>query len=141
VVTPHRAQQGLIIAKLQALFPTVDPGLIREAVDTVERFQGGQRDVILASMAVGDADTIAQEEEFLGNLNRFNVLVSRARSKVVVLCTQELLDHLPAELAVLQGSRLLKAYCGCFGGNELALSLPSAAPGGGSSMVAGTLRW
>lgn len=141
VVTPHRAQQGLIIAKLQAMFPAVDPVLIREAVDTVERFQGGQRDVILASMAVGDADTIAQEEEFLGNLNRFNVLVSRARSKVVVLCTQEMLDHLPAELEVLQGSRLLKAYCGCFGGNEMTLPLPGVAPGGGPLTVAGTLRW
>lgn len=141
VVTPHRAQQGLIIAKLQSLFPAVDPYLIRDAVDTVERFQGGQRDVIFASMAVGDPDTIAQEEEFLGSLNRFNVLVSRARAKIVVLCSQELMDHLPAELEVLQGSRLLKAYCGCFGGSEIPLSVPSIVPSGTVEFVQGTLRW
>jgi hypothetical protein len=40
VVTPHRAQPGLIVQRLQDLFrPTrVEPGLVRGAVDTVERF-------------------------------------------------------------------------------------------------------
>ena len=51
VVTPHRAQQGLIISSLQEVFAGtgVAPDLIRSAVDTVERFQGQERDVIIAS--------------------------------------------------------------------------------------------
>jgi DNA replication ATP-dependent helicase Dna2 len=52
VVTPHRAQQGLIIGRLQQIFPDDYPGLIRGAVDTVERFQGQERDVIVASFAL-----------------------------------------------------------------------------------------
>src|SRR5690606_10987158 len=40
VVTPHRAQQALVVSGLQRLFGTVaPPGAIRESVDTVERFQ------------------------------------------------------------------------------------------------------
>jgi len=139
VVTPHRAQQGLIISRLEQVFPDVEPTFIRDAVDTVERFQGGQREHIFASMAVGDPDMVAQEEEFLGSLNRFNVMVSRARVKVVTFCSQELLDHLPADLDVLDGSRLLKAYCGMFGGNERPLALPGSPDG--TQVIRGTLLW
>ncbi len=43
VVTPHRAQRAQVLAALEGMFPDVDPALIDGAVDTVERFQGGQR--------------------------------------------------------------------------------------------------
>ena len=45
IVTPHRAQQALIAAKLQQVFGPLGASnqLIRDAVDTVERFQGQQR--------------------------------------------------------------------------------------------------
>jgi DNA replication ATP-dependent helicase Dna2 len=39
IVTPHRAQQALIVSRLQSMFPN-DSQFIRSAVDTVERFQG-----------------------------------------------------------------------------------------------------
>ena len=80
VVTPHRAQQGLIVARLQQVFGATGAlaDAIRDAVDTVERFQGQQRDVIIASFALGDPDQIAEEDEFLMSLNRFNVMASRA---------------------------------------------------------------
>jgi hypothetical protein len=58
VVTPHRAQQGLIIGRLQQHFPDNDPVLIKGAVDTVERFWGQERHVIVASYALGDPDAI-----------------------------------------------------------------------------------
>ncbi|OWK45585.1 Superfamily I DNA and RNA helicases and helicase subunits-like protein [Fimbriiglobus ruber] len=87
---------------------------IRGAVDTVERFQGQQRDVIIASFAVGDPDAIADEEEFLMSLRRFNVMASRARAKLVVLVSREVVDHLAAELEVLRDSRLLKVFAESF---------------------------
>ena len=117
IVAPHRAQISAITSRLLQVFNQGhDSNYIRGAVDTVERFQGQQRDVIIASFGVGDPDVIASEDEFLYNLNRFNVMVSRARAKLVVLVTQGLLDHLPNALEVVEQSRLVKyfaeGYCG-----------------------------
>ena len=89
-------------------------GADRGAVDTVERFQGQQRDVILASFALGDPDAIFDEDEFLLSLNRFNVLASRARAKLIVLVSQEIVDHLAGDLDTLHESRLLKLYANSF---------------------------
>lgn len=115
VVTPHRAQMAKIIVRLQQIFPDHPSKLIRSAVDTVERFQGQERDVIIASFGVGDPDIIGSEQEFLYNLNRFNVLTSRARAKLIVFVTRPLLDHLADDIDILKESRLLKqfaeAYC------------------------------
>lgn len=116
VVTPHRAHKALVVSKLQALFePLGDDGrLIRDAVNTVERFQGQQRDVIIASYALGDPDAIADEDEFLLSLNRFNVMASRPRAKLVVLASQEVINHLPGDLEVMRDSRLLKYFAETF---------------------------
>lgn len=125
VVTPHRAQQGLIVGRLQQVLghPDVPPSLIRDAVDTVERFQGQQRDVIVASFALGDPDAIQDEEEFLMSLNRFNVLASRARAKLIVLVSWEVVDHLASEIDILRASSLLKAYVNSFCGTSQAVQL------------------
>lgn len=119
VVTPHRAQQGLIVSRLQSLFTGsgVPSSVIRGAVDTVERFQGQQRDVIIASFALGDPDAIQDEDEFLLSLNRFNVMASRARAKLVVLVSQQVVDHLSGDLDTLRGSYLLKSFVESFCGN------------------------
>ncbi|QXD15800.1 AAA family ATPase [Rhodocaloribacter litoris] len=114
VVTPHRAQMGKIVARLQAAFPDHDPGLIWGAVDTVERFQGQQRDVIVASFGLGDPDLIRAEDEFLYSLNRFNVMASRARAKLIVFTTRSLVDHLSNDADVLEESRLLKNFAESF---------------------------
>lgn len=110
VVTPHRAQMSKIVSRLQAIFPHHDPSIIWSAVDTVERFQGQQRDVIIASFGLGDADLIRSEDEFLYSLNRFNVMASRARAKLIVLLTRALVDHLADDSSILEESRLLKHY-------------------------------
>ena len=110
IVVPHRAQMGLIVAQLQSMFPDEPPDLIRGAVDTVERFQGQQRDIILASFGIGDPDVIASEEEFLYNLRRFNVMASRARAKLVVFLTESLIEHLSNDQDVLAESLLVKRF-------------------------------
>jgi hypothetical protein len=123
VVTPHRAQMGKIVARLQAIFPTHDPTVIWSAVDTVERFQGQQRDVIIASFGLGDPDLIRAEEEFLYSLNRFNVMASRARAKLIVFTTRSLLDHLADDADVLKESRLLKNFAESFCQNPIPVTL------------------
>jgi DNA replication ATP-dependent helicase Dna2 len=116
VVTPHRAQQGLIVQRLQQVFaPTgVAASVLRDAVDTVERFQGQQRDMMVASFALGDPDVIRDEDEFLLQLNRFNVMASRARAKLVVLVTDEVAKHLSGDLDTLRSSGLLKTFVSSF---------------------------
>ena len=115
VVTPHRAQMGKVVGRLQRVFPDHDSSAIWSAIDTVERFQGQQRDVIVGSFGLGDPDLIRAEDEFLYSLNRFNVMASRARAKLIVLSTRSLVDHLADDVEVLEESRLLKnfaeSYC------------------------------
>lgn len=142
VVTPHRAQQGLIVTRLQQVFNATGQMAenIRDAVDTVERFQGQQRDVIIASYTLGDPDQIAEEEEFIMSLNRFNVIASRARAKLVLLVSQEVISHLARDAEVLRESRLLKVYAEMFCSNSRPMNLghvdfTTVRP------VPGTFRW
>ncbi|MBI5531782.1 MAG: AAA family ATPase [Deltaproteobacteria bacterium] len=143
VVTPHRAQQGLIVTRLLQVFGASGTlaEAIRESVDTVERFQGQQRDVIIASYTLGDPDQIAEEDEFLMSLNRFNVIASRARAKLVVLVSQEIIGHLAHDIEVLRDSRLLKLYAEGFCNNSRPMSLGHIEPGSASHSVSGTFRW
>lgn len=142
VVTPHRAQQGLIVSRLQQLFVPggVLPAAIRGAVDTVERFQGQQRDVIIASFALGDPDAIGEEDEFLMSLRRFNVMASRARAKLIVLVSREVVDHLAAELEVLRDSRLLKVFVESFCGGHRPMTL-GYLQGGATELRPGEFRY
>ena len=140
IVTPHRAQMSRIKALLQSVFPGVPPDLIDSAVDTVERYQGQERTVILASMAVGDPDAIAMEEEFLFNLQRFNVTTSRARAKVIVILDDELWQYLPNQADILHGANLLKRYAGSALPNRQQLVLDMVVSGG-VEQFQGEIRW
>ncbi|MDX1121826.1 AAA family ATPase [Sinorhizobium medicae] len=126
IVTPHRAQQSGVIEFLeQALQP--DPATFEEiirSVDTVERFQGQEKLVMFASFGLGDGDQIALEEEFLYDLNRFNVIVSRAKTKMVVIMSRRLVDYLPHDLRALRDSRLLKDFAGGYLRRSTPLSFP-----------------
>ena len=140
IVTPHRAQQALVTTRLQHVFPTHNPTLIRRAVDTVERFQGQQRDIMIATFALGDPDAIGSEEEFLLSLNRFNVMASRTRAKLIVLISREVVDHLASDMTVLRESGLLKSFVETFCNHTQAMTLPYLR---GTTVVnvPGELRW
>jgi superfamily I DNA and/or RNA helicase len=90
VVTPYRAQAALIRRRLAS-----NPELGAIPVDTVERFQGDERDAILVSL-VG-----ARPTGHLAHPNRLNVTLTRARRKLVVFGDVAGLsaDPLLAELA------------------------------------------
>lgn len=110
IVTPHKAQKALVLMELRNLFPTVAPDIIFEAVDTVERFQGGERQTIIVSFGVGDTDIIAGEEAFLLQMERTNVAVSRAKAKSIVLMPKALAYHLPSDEKVAKTSKAIKSY-------------------------------
>jgi hypothetical protein len=125
VVTPHRAQQAAVLDRLDASLPSsVDRASLYGAVDTVERFQGQEKAVMIASFGLGDVDQIAAEEEFLYSLNRFNVIASRAKAKLIVIMSRRLVDHLPRDRQALEGSRLLKRYATGFLRQSSAVVIP-----------------
>lgn len=138
VVTPHKAQEASIVGHLQQHSEgQAENEVIRDAVDTVERFQGQQRDVIVASYAVSDPDLIDDEDEFLHGKHRFNVLQSRARAKVIVLVSEELIQHLSSDVEILEESALLKEYAMIFCNESESFDIQ--VPGGESRSV--TVRY
>ena len=112
VVTPHRAQRAAVVTLLQrALRPAGVPAhLIDDAVDTVERFQGGERALILVSFGLGDPDLIQHEESFLFQKERINVAVTRAKAKVVLFVTRDLSFHLPDDPIIIAASKAIKNF-------------------------------
>ncbi len=82
VVTPFRSQVALIRA---ALGKAGLKGSDCPLVDTVERLQGQDVRLIILSFSVTDPDYYRSVQHFLQNPNRLNVMVSRAKEKVVIL--------------------------------------------------------
>jgi hypothetical protein len=126
VVTPHKAQRALVLAELARLFPAVTYDKIQEAVDTVERFQGGQRHTIIVSYGVGDVDVIQGEEEFLLQMERTNVAVSRAMAKCIVIMPKSLAYHLPSDNKVSKTASALKSYLEEFCSNRATHAVAAA---------------
>lgn len=91
IVVPHNAQK----AALRQRFPALDAA---GAIDTVERFQGGERDVIIVAATASDPSYILAEAAFLLNLNRLNVAFSRPRLKLIVVAARTLFRFLCRDL-------------------------------------------
>jgi predicted RecB family nuclease len=85
VVAPYNAHVARIEGALEARFGD------RGRVGTVDKFQGQEGVAAVYSMATSSPDEIPRGIEFLYNLNRFNVAVSRARGLSILVCSPELL--------------------------------------------------
>ncbi|MBX0328599.1 ATP-binding protein [Oscillochloris sp. ZM17-4] len=89
VVVPHRAQRAALKAALPGLMDDLlDGGLDDSAVDTVERFQGGERTAILVSATESDRDYLRSAGEFLLDPRRLNVALSRAKQKLILVASR-----------------------------------------------------
>jgi uncharacterized protein len=78
------------------------------AIDTVDRFQGSERDVIILSGTVSDPDYIRKETEFILSPNRLNVAVSRMKKKLIVIVSESLIEFIPSDAEDYDNARLLK---------------------------------
>lgn len=93
IITPWRAQIAQLRETLAAA--GLDPDGI--TIDTVERYQGGARDIILISCCV---HSIAQLNNLVnlsgeGVDRKLNVALTRAREQVIVLGNPEVLREDP----------------------------------------------
>ncbi len=90
VITPHNAQKGLLKNMLSE-------GCQNARVDTVERYQGGEADFIIISSTVSDPDYVRSESDFLLNLNRINVAISRMKKKLVIIASRSIFEFMPQD--------------------------------------------
>jgi len=110
IVVPHRAQR----AALQQAFPELcimDPasGLpVRSAIDTVERFQGGERTVILVSATESDRAYLLASSQFLLDPRRLTVALSRAKRKMILVASRSIFSLLSPDEETFANALLWK---------------------------------
>lgn len=91
VVTPFRKQVNAIRNAFKFLRWLEED---RPLVDTVERLQGQDVEMIILSFAVSDNAYFNKIKDFLLNRNRLNVMISRAKTKVVILASEVVKNEL-----------------------------------------------
>lgn len=108
VVTPHNAQRGRVQSMLQERgYQAAGESLAEKdstgeevqdiQIETVNRFQGGEREMMVVNATVSNPNYIAAEEKFLLTENRINVSFTRHRDLLVVLAPEALLGYLPED--------------------------------------------
>ena len=106
IVTPHRGQRGMLKRRLESYLGPTGPVYV---IDTVERLQGGQRQTIIVSATESDPSAISTNAEFILDLRRSNVAFSRAKMRLIVVCSEFLLDYIPAEFENYESTLLWKS--------------------------------
>jgi len=76
-------------------------------VDTVERVQGAERNVILFGMTASDPDHLASA--FLNSPHRLNVAMTRARTKLIVIGSRAFFYAIPDSENMLKKNSCFKA--------------------------------
>jgi hypothetical protein len=110
VVVPHRAQRAAMQEDLP-LLSKYDPAtgaMLLSAIDTVERFQGGERDVILIGATESDRGYLLMSGDFLLNPQRLTVALSRARLKLVLIAARSVFELFSAEEETFAHAQLWK---------------------------------
>lgn len=97
IIAPFRAQVRLVRYELERR------GLFHDdlVVDTTERMQGQEREVLVLSLAASDRDYLEAQAEFFYEPGRLNVALTRARSKCIVVASRHAFRARPMELAEL----------------------------------------
>ena len=89
ILAPFRAQVRLIKAALEQRIS--DEKTVKKIfVDTVERIQGQERDVVLISLTTSDLKMAAEKAEFFFKPQRLNVAITRAKMKRITLGSSNL---------------------------------------------------
>src|SRR5439155_18555232 len=84
VITPFRDQADALESALLAAFPVEEVERLGLRTGTVHAFQGSEADTVLVSLGLADADPPARQR-FVADANLFNVMVTRARIRILVV--------------------------------------------------------
>jgi len=113
VVVPHRMQRSAIRALLKPFVKTT--ALFAElsevpGIDTVERYQGSERQVMIVSATESDVAYIRSNEQFLFDIRRLNVALSRAQVKVILIASHQVLSYIARDQQMALQSQMWKNY-------------------------------
>ncbi len=109
VVVPHRAQRASLQEALPQLNVFDETGNLRlSAVDTVERFQGGEREVILVSATESQPEYILAAGTFLLDPRRLTVAISRAKHKMILVASRSVFTLFNPDEEVFANAQLWK---------------------------------
>jgi hypothetical protein len=134
IVAPHNAQ-GRLIAR--SIYDRLTAGegrvtrltdrdlmtALRATIYSVEKFQGSDRTFIIGSVALSSRDQLSAEEAFIYDINRFNVLTSRAKQKMLLLCSESFLDYIPRDRDVFAYAARVRQFAYGFCNVEQELSV------------------
>jgi hypothetical protein len=84
VVSPFRAQADALEAALLAAYPVAELERLGLRVGTVHAFQGSEAHTVVAVLGLVDDDSPARVR-FVSDPNLFNVLVTRARQRMIIV--------------------------------------------------------
>lgn len=91
VISPYKEQLYQLKEQLQHT-PALQPYLAKISVNTIDSFQGQERDIVYISMTRSNSDGVIG---FLNDTRRMNVAMTRARKKLVVVGDSATLSRFP----------------------------------------------
>lgn len=91
VISPYKQQIYLLKEQLQHA-PELQPYTHRISVNTIDSFQGQERDIVYISMTRSNTES---NIGFLSDIRRMNVAMTRARKKLVIIGDSGTLSQLP----------------------------------------------
>lgn len=112
IITPYRHQIAMIRAELYKLH--IQP-LLDLTIDTVERFQGSQRDIIIYSCCINTpfqlefiSNTIQDGDQIIDR--KLNVVLTRARKQLFIIGNPKYLNQNPLYQALIHHIRKKDGY-------------------------------
>jgi superfamily I DNA and/or RNA helicase len=106
VISPYKEQIGLLKEQL-AHNAVLQPFVTKISVNTIDSFQGQERDIVYISMTRSNPEG---EIGFLSDIRRMNVAMTRARKKLVIIGDSATLSNLPFYSDFISYAEALGAY-------------------------------
>lgn len=106
VISPYK-QQVLYLQELLRNSPDLEPYVKKISINTIDSFQGQERDVVFISMTRSNNEG---NIGFLSDIRRMNVAMTRARKKLVVIGDSATLSRLPFYADFISYAEDRKAY-------------------------------
>jgi len=106
IIAPYR-HQVLLLQDIVASSTHLKPYLDKIAVNTIDSFQGQERDIVYIGMTRSNADS---RIGFLSEIRRMNVAMTRARKRLVVIGDSATLSRLPFYAGLIAYAENHSAY-------------------------------